>query len=239
VIYVSYICTVLCAYTHDFAFSEGQIQVLERLFELRFRFHQLATLGAPSHNMAAVCWVDNILAKLGEAVQCIIGNDKADALTGDQCRGLATLKRHQEDYALRAATQLPCTYRDSNSRAQILLIAHSDTLSQVVNIIGSAHASVAAIRLAICIMFSATTFHCTNRVKKHQSLDGYVEYVYLELFFNQSLSAPLALRSFLSNRGTKLSISNHPVQALQDRTVIAMAISMLAVGNFWLHAILG
>ena len=97
-------------------FTIGQVQVLEKLFELRFSFHQLAALCASDHNMAAVCWVDNILAKLGEAVHCVIGNDKIDALVDEQHYDWVTLKKHKEDCALRAAIQLPRTCIDSNSR---------------------------------------------------------------------------------------------------------------------------
>ncbi|KAI0348656.1 hypothetical protein BDW22DRAFT_114729 [Trametopsis cervina] len=96
-----------------------QTEVLERLFELRRVFHAIASREVQKRNAAVVCWVDDLLARLGEAVRRfieIIDTRSASPRTIEQ--PLSTLQTWREDLALRAAAQLPREW---------LLDLHSDT----------------------------------------------------------------------------------------------------------------
>lgn len=48
---------------------------------------------------------------------------------------------------------------------------------------------------------------------------------------NSTRSAHNALQMFICARGDTMFLPKHPSQALEDKTVLAMAISMFAVGN--------
>ncbi|KAI0704934.1 hypothetical protein BC835DRAFT_1315820 [Cytidiella melzeri] len=165
---------------------------------MRLCFHKLATREAVGQNMAVVCWVDSILAKMGEAAQCVFSSDghaflPSSSLDATPSR-YRTLSEHREERALQAALQLP------------------HTLPQVMSTIGSTHASAAAIRLAVRIMFSAIILQSPVGVNRLWPFP----------------CAHSTLQTFICERGLDIALPDHDVQALEDRTTIAMAISMFA-----------
>ncbi|KAI0094728.1 hypothetical protein BDY19DRAFT_39080 [Irpex rosettiformis] len=188
-------------YSLNFVDALGRIPVLEKLLIFRRIFHRLAAEEAVGKSTAVICWVDRILAKLGQVVhQSINFTFEKTPLTSTSflnavsCH-LSTLGEHRGDTSLRAALQLP------------------HTLPQIVSTIESEYASMAAIRLTVRIMFSMTMLQCPVGIKKGLSID----------------CAHRALQTFICKRGMELGDLNNFNQALEDRTIIAMALSMFAM----------
>ena len=140
----------------------GAVAVIEKLVVFRRIFHRIASEEATNTGEAVVCWVDTILAKLGQAVYQITSLRLDGAPTpsvnsvSSQASSLGDLKGAM---ALRAALQLPRTFLYSDRRRQIIDL-RVDSLPQIISILGSQHASMAAIRLALRIAFSMTVLHC-------------------------------------------------------------------------------
>ncbi|KAI0815141.1 hypothetical protein BC629DRAFT_845726 [Irpex lacteus] len=179
-----------------------QVSVIEKLFVLRRTFHQLsAEENNNNENVAVVSCVDALFAKLGHLVSHIGSYQRDEAcpsLPSDPLpQNSFTIGGHREETSLRAALQLP------------------HTLAQLISIIASDHASIAVIRLAIRILFSATVLQCPPGVK-----------------FSFPFNCHDALQTFLCKRATELGATGQPDQALEDRTMISMAVSMFAMFDF-------
>ena len=141
----------------------GVVAVLEKLVAFRRIFHRIASEEATNTGEAVVCWVDNILAKLGQAVYQITSLRLDGTPTPSSVNSVpsqaSTLGDLKGAIALRAALQLPRTFLYSDRRRQIIDL-RVDSLPQIISILGSQHASMAAIRLALRIAFSMTVLHC-------------------------------------------------------------------------------
>lgn len=100
--------------TRTFIFSllfTGHIQVLEKLFDLRMGFRQLAVRQSAGRNTIVVSWADTILAKIGEAAHYMVQNNGTPIEAQDGAGFSAfTLKNHRAGCMLRAAVQLPRTF---------------------------------------------------------------------------------------------------------------------------------
>ncbi|TFY83782.1 hypothetical protein EWM64_g248 [Hericium alpestre] len=110
---------------------------LTKLFGFRQRFHVVAAneLASSKTVTILVCWVDVILAKIGEAATAIASGWSADP---SPCSDMFdSLARQREGDALRAAAQLPHAWE----KVPMLLLSES--------------ASPAAVRLALCLAFAA------------------------------------------------------------------------------------
>ncbi|KZT30372.1 hypothetical protein NEOLEDRAFT_1237648 [Neolentinus lepideus HHB14362 ss-1] len=113
-----------------------QEEFLSSLFDYKKVFYKLASQDCPREAAPSIviCWVDVILAKLGEAI-CILA---AEAPIPDDYPAIPTsLKKQQEDDSLRAAAQLP------------------ENWSDVLQFMASDHASSASVRLSIHLTFGA------------------------------------------------------------------------------------
>ncbi|TCD66366.1 hypothetical protein EIP91_001415 [Steccherinum ochraceum] len=110
------------------------VSFLDKLFAYRHIFHHLASSSSTSEEEClVVCWVDALLAKMGDATLATFG--WKDHI------GFPSLGNHVSDSALRAAVQLPVTF------ASLPLV------------IGSDQSSPAAIRLAVQLTFAAYVMH--------------------------------------------------------------------------------
>lgn len=89
--------------------STVQIDCLERLFSLRQAFHVIAlqAIRTSKPQFSVICWVDVILARLGDAVMVIIEGESRQSRPGTT--DATTLSTHKDEIALYAALQLPRT----------------------------------------------------------------------------------------------------------------------------------
>ncbi|KAI0936199.1 hypothetical protein AcV5_004396 [Taiwanofungus camphoratus] len=106
------------------------------LFDYRRIFHRLAARDL-MHSAPAVvvCWVDVILAKLGDAIFVIASRRPDSSLPVPEEPSFVSLEKQKEGAALRAATQLP------------------EKWNSIPNVIAAEHASPAARRLALHLVF--------------------------------------------------------------------------------------
>ena len=156
----------------------GAVAVIEKLVVLRQIFHRIASEDATNTGEAVVCWVDTILAKLGQAVYQITslrldGTPTPSSVNSvsSQASSLGDLKGAM---ALRAALQLPRTFLYSDRRRQIIDL-RVDSLPQIISILESQHASMAAVRLALRIAFAMTVLQCPvgHKTEVFSTIDWY------------------------------------------------------------------
>jgi hypothetical protein len=83
-----------------------QRSFLDQLFEFRRIFHSLAAaVDHADDDVAVVCWVDHIFAKLGGVSLALLGHREgpSDHVKTD----LRSIAKHRHESALHAASQLP------------------------------------------------------------------------------------------------------------------------------------
>lgn len=109
-----------------------------------------ATFEHPEDTVAVVCWVDHVIAKLGDVTLVLLRSVSARAESVEDA--LHTILKHRDESALHAASQLPREWF-------IMEIARShmcptDSLEDTLTLVGSEHASPAAIRLALRLLYA-------------------------------------------------------------------------------------
>jgi len=80
------------------------------MFELRYTFHKIAaqSLQEKTSPTMVICWADVVLQKVAKAAVVLAGGIVSDCLASE---AYSSLTRYKEEEALRAAAQLPCTFR--------------------------------------------------------------------------------------------------------------------------------
>ncbi|TFK57310.1 hypothetical protein OE88DRAFT_118956 [Heliocybe sulcata] len=181
-----------------------QEDFLMSLFDYRQLFYRIASQECPRDTAPSViiCWVDVILARLGEVV-CVLAAEAP--VLDDNSAISASLKKQYEDDSLRAAAQLPEKWLD------------------VLQLMASDHASSASIRLAIRLTFGvkviAPRLECT--LKLQPSMEASI-----------SSSILHALGTYINRLGSEIDGSNDPLSASSfpghHKVTAAMAISIFA-----------
>ncbi|GJE86022.1 LIM domain-containing protein [Phanerochaete sordida] len=166
---------------------------MDRLFELRRTFHDMAAaFGQPDDAVALVCWVDHILARLGSTSLHLLKTASVRVdVTED---ALQTILKHRDDSVLHAASQLPHSWED------------------MITLIGSEHASPAAVRLALHLLYAVYVIkpHLSGASNETNKC-------------SPSRSLLHALQSYIHRR--------HDSLVLDQRVAEAMAVSLFAAAD--------
>ncbi|OCH96529.1 hypothetical protein OBBRIDRAFT_8420 [Obba rivulosa] len=168
------------------------------LFEFRQIFHVIASRSvAPGGASLVVCWVDVVLVKLSDAVVVIAGG--IESTTGEP--ELVTLRRQREEDMLRAAIQLPETWRG------------------VATMISSRYASPAAKRLGLRILFGAYILGPELEASGPRASDGLEESDFL-----------CCLQLHVEGL-TVVDVVINPMDALEVKVNYAMLVALFATAD--------
>jgi hypothetical protein len=144
-----------------YMFSSVHPAFLSLLFTYRKTFHAIAAraLSPGATISTVVCWVDAVLAHLGEAAMKVAHARIRRQDHSEHHHGLENLRRQSEDNNLRAAAQLPGKAHrkhdgTSGVTESICMYAHTEKWQSVPGVISSELASPAAKRLALRLTFA-------------------------------------------------------------------------------------